>query len=111
MYRKMTPEEFEAYVRSLPDNEQGDYVLDRNVPVQQPVFQERPPVNAETERLMRMKETLEDEIFELDMDEPMEGFFDSYDEFEMAYSDWEDEMEELKERLTELEEQIKKAGY
>ena len=110
MDMKMTPEQLEAYLRTLPEAERGDVVIDRNpqIPVG-PVFVApgyMPAQDPEVTELIRQKEAVEEAIDELDMDEPMEVDYDSYDQYDIEHDAWDQRMDELKEELEELEAEI-----
>ena len=110
MDMKLTPEQLEAYLRTLPEDARGDVVIDRNpqMPVG-PVYVAPPcaPVqDPEVLELIRQKEAVEEEIEELDMEEPMEVDYDSYDMYDLEHDAWDQHMEELKDELEELEAEI-----
>lgn len=107
---KMTQEQLEAYLRSLPEDARGDVVIDRNPQIPTgPVFvnpQYVPMQDPEVAELIRQKEAVEEAIDELEMDEPMEVDYDSYDLYDIEHDAWDQRMEELREELEELEDEI-----
>ena len=49
---------------------------------------------------------LEEELSDLELEEPMEVDYDSYDMYDLEHDAWDQHMEELKDELEELEAEI-----
>lgn len=106
---KMTQEQFEAYLRSLPEGPEGDVVIDKNTPaVSAPVYvyQGQNVTDPVLQELYRQKDELEEQLEDLELEEPMEIDYDSYDLYESVYSEWQEQMDEMKEKITEFDRQI-----
>lgn len=106
---RMTPEQMEAYLRSLPEGPAGDVVIDRNPSVNGSsayTMQATSAADPALLELYRRREELEEEISDLEMEEPMEVDFDSYDLYESMYSEWEEQMDEMREKMEEYDREI-----
>ena len=109
MDMRMTQQQLEAYLRSLPEGPEGDVVIDRNPDIQpeeQAVLQEQGAAIFMLQELIRKKDELEEELSDLELEEPMEVDFDSYEQYEIMYDEWNDQVLELEEQIRETEEQI-----
>lgn len=109
MDMRMTQQQLEEYLRTLPEGPEGDVVIDRNPDMQpeaQTVLQEQGAAIFMLQELIRKKEELEEELSDLELEEPMEVDYDSYEMYETMYAEWDDQVIELEEQIRETEEQI-----
>lgn len=106
---RMTQEQMEAYLRSLPDGPEGDVVIDRNPPADAApvyIYQGRTVTDPVLQELCQRKDELEEELSDLELEEPMEVDYDTYDLYEAMYSEWEEQMDEMREKIEEYDRQI-----
>lgn len=117
MILNMDPKEFEAFLKQCPDNENGDIVVDQNAypvfPFDIPTEQQHRFIETgiEYQALVSRREELEEEILDLEADEPLETEYEYYDEYETAYAEWENEVEDLRAELDEIRENIEKGRF